>query len=114
MWCGVQLTLFHSDEVLNDDYTVMDVAYITAWSAVSMNQPKPTMSVELFVGQAENAIVYCGCNSTVQDGAKSWKKPVSFDSEASVIITSDSDDSPLASLKTRLQPPRTTWSHLEV
>jgi len=32
----VQLTLFHSDEVLDDDYTLTDVAYITAWNAVSM------------------------------------------------------------------------------
>jgi len=32
----VQLTLFHSDEVLNDDYSLMDVAYITAWNAVSI------------------------------------------------------------------------------
>jgi len=32
----VQLTLFHSDEVLDDDYTLTDVAYITAWNAVSI------------------------------------------------------------------------------
>ena len=32
----IQLTLFHSDEVLDDDYTLMDVAYITAWNAVSI------------------------------------------------------------------------------
>jgi len=31
----LQLTLFHSDEILDDDYTLMDVAYITAWNAVS-------------------------------------------------------------------------------
>jgi len=31
----MQLTLFHSDEILDDEYTLMDVAYITAWNAVS-------------------------------------------------------------------------------
>jgi len=31
----LQLTLFHSDEILDDDYSLMDVAYITAWNAVS-------------------------------------------------------------------------------
>jgi len=35
--------LFHSDEVLDDDYTLMDVAYITAWNAVSKAVCKSTV-----------------------------------------------------------------------
>jgi len=48
--------LFHSDEILDDDYTLMDVAYITAWNAVSS---AAEMSVEDSEGYCEDVKYFC-------------------------------------------------------
>ena len=49
----MQLTLFHSDEILDDEYTLMDVAYITAWNAVSIYEVATHESVIMYAEYCE-------------------------------------------------------------
>jgi len=52
----MQLTLFHSDEILDDEYTLMDVAYITAWNAVSSSACITSLTTLMC---AEHRETYC-------------------------------------------------------